>query len=263
MLTVISPAKTLDYESPLPVGLSPTRPDFLADSAELIDILREYSPSQVASLMSLSDKLAALNVARFQSWQPDYAEPDARPALFAFKGDVYTGLDVERLLATDLDRAQQHLRILSGLYGLLRPLDLMLPYRLEMGTELVNSRGKQLYDFWGDRITLALNQALAEQGDEVLINLASNEYFRAVQTKKLKASIFTPQFKDEKNGQFKMISFFAKKARGLMARFAIENRVRSTRALRAFNAEGYALAPAASTPARLVFRRLSTTPASK
>lgn len=255
MLTVISPAKTLDYESPLPVGLAPTRPDFLADSAELIDILREYSPSQVASLMSLSDKLAALNVARFQSWQPDYAEPDARPALFAFKGDVYTGLDVERLLATDLDRAQQHLRILSGLYGLLRPLDLMLPYRLEMGTELVNSRGKQLYDFWGDRITLALNQALAEQGDEVLINLASNEYFRAVQTKKLKASIFTPQFKDEKNGQFKMISFFAKKARGRMAAWLLQNDVRKPEDLRDFAVDGYQFNNALSSGQTLVFTR--------
>lgn len=255
MLTVISPAKTLDYESPLPVGLAPTRPDFLADSAELIDILREYSPSQVASLMSLSDKLAALNVARFQSWQPDYAEPDARPALFAFKGDVYTGLDVERLLATELDRAQQHLRILSGLYGLLRPLDLMLPYRLEMGTELVNSRGKQLYEFWGDRITLALNQALAEQGDEVLINLASNEYFRAVQTKKLNASIFTPQFKDEKNGQFKMISFFAKKARGRMAAWLLQNDVRKPEDLRDFAVDGYQFNNALSSGQTLVFTR--------
>ena len=255
MLTVISPAKTLDYESPLPVGLAPTRPDFLADSAELIDILRGYSPSQVASLMSLSDKLAALNVARFQSWQPDYAEPDARPALFAFKGDVYTGLDVERLLATELDRAQQHLRILSGLYGLLRPLDLMLPYRLEMGTELVNSRGKQLYEFWGDRITLALNQALAEQGDEVLINLASNEYFRAVQTKKLKASIFTPQFKDEKNGQFKMISFFAKKARGRMAAWLLQNDVRKPEDLRDFAVDGYQFNNALSSGQTLVFTR--------
>ena len=255
MLTVISPAKTLDYESPLPVGLAPTRPDFLTDSAELIDILREYSPSQVASLMSLSDKLAALNVARFQSWQPDYAEPDARPALFAFKGDVYTGLDVERLLATELDRAQQHLRILSGLYGLLRPLDLMLPYRLEMGTELVNSRGKQLYEFWGDRITLALNQALAEQGDEVLINLASNEYFRAVQTKKLKASIFTPQFKDEKNGQFKMISFFAKKARGRMAAWLLQNDVHKPEDLRDFAVDGYQFNNALSSGQTLVFTR--------
>lgn len=255
MLTVISPAKTLDYESPLPVGLAPTRPDFLTDSAELIDILREYSPSQVALLMSLSDKLAALNVARFQSWQPDYAEPDARPALFAFKGDVYTGLDVERLLATDLDRAQQHLRILSGLYGLLRPLDLMLPYRLEMGTELVNSRGKQLYEFWGDRITLALNQALAEQGDEVLINLASNEYFRAVQTKNLKASIFTPQFKDEKNGQFKMISFFAKKARGRMAAWLLQNDVRKPEDLRDFAVDGYQFNNALSSGQTLVFTR--------
>ncbi len=255
MLTVISPAKTLDYESPLPLGLVPTRPDFLADSACLIDILREYTPPQVASLMSLSDKLAALNVARFQSWQPDFAEPDARPALFAFKGDVYTGIEVERLQANDLARAQKHLRILSGLYGLLRPLDLMLPYRLEMGTELVNPRGKHLYDFWGDSITQALNAALAEQGDGILINLASNEYFRAVQPKKLNAVIYTPQFKDEKNGQFKMISFFAKKARGRMAAWLLQNDISQPDDLRDFDVDGYQFNSALSSGQTLVFTR--------
>lgn len=255
MLTVISPAKTLDYESPLPSGLAMTRPDFLADSASLIDILREYTPAQVASLMSLSDKLAALNVARFQCWQPNYCEPDARPALFAFKGDVYTGIEVERLQEADLARAQKHLRILSGLYGLLRPLDLMLPYRLEMGTELVNPRGKHLYDFWGDSITLALNAALAEQGDDVLINLASNEYFRAVQPKKLEAKIYTPQFKDEKNGQFKMISFFAKKARGRMAAWMLQNDICHPDDLRNFNVDGYQFNNALSSGQTLVFTR--------
>ena len=255
MLTVISPAKTLDYESPLPAHLCPTRPDFLADSASLIDILREYTPAQVASLMSLSDKLAALNVARFQCWQPDYREPDARPALFAFKGDVYTGIEVERLQAADLERAQKHLRILSGLYGLLRPLDLMLPYRLEMGTELANPRGRHLYDFWGDSITLALNAALAEQGDDVLINLASNEYFRAVQPKKLNATIYTPQFKDEKSGQFKMISFFAKKARGRMAAWVLQNDIRHPDDLRYFDVDGYQFNNTLSAGQTLVFTR--------
>lgn len=255
MLTVISPAKTLDYESPLPEGLALTRPDFLADSACLMDILREYTPAQVASLMSLSDKLAALNVARFQSWQSEYSEPDARPALFAFKGDVYTGIEVERFEAADLARAQKHLRILSGLYGLLRPFDLMLPYRLEMGTELVNPRGKHLYDFWGDSITLALNEALAEQGDDMLINLASNEYFRAVQPKKLNATIITPQFKDEKNGQFKMISFFAKKARGRMAAWLLKNDISHLDDLRDFDVDGYTFNKALSTGQTLVFTR--------
>ena len=255
MLTVISPAKTLDYDSPLPSDLAMTRPDFLADSAALIDILRELTPAQVASLMSLSDKLAALNVARFQSWQPDYHEPDARPALFAFKGDVYTGIEVERFKAADLQRAQQHLRILSGLYGLLRPLDLMLPYRLEMGTELTNPRGKHLYDYWGDSITQALNAALAEQGDDVLINLASNEYFRAVQPKKLNATIYTPQFKDEKSGQFKMISFFAKKARGRMAAWLLQNDIRHPDDLRYFDVDGYQFNSALSAGQTLVFTR--------
>lgn len=255
MLTVISPAKTLDYESPLPVDLATSRPDFLSDSAELVAVLRDYTPAQVATLMSLSDKLAALNVARFQTWQQEFSEPEARPALFAFKGDVYTGLDVTRLSAAELVRAQQHLRILSGLYGLLRPLDLMLPYRLEMGTELPNPRGRQLYDFWGERITQALNAALAEQGDDVLINLASNEYFRSVQPKKLNATIYTPQFKDEKNGQYKMISFFAKKARGRMAAWLLQNDVRQPNDLREFDVDGYAFNSALSSGQTLVFTR--------
>lgn len=255
MLTVISPAKTLDYESPLPADLATSRPDFLSESAELVAVLREYTPAQVATLMSLSDKLAALNVARFQTWQQVFSEPEARPALFAFKGDVYTGLDVTRLSAAELARAQQHLRILSGLYGLLRPLDLMLPYRLEMGTELLNSRGKHLYDFWGERITQALNAALAEQGDDVLINLASNEYFRSVQPKKLNATIYTPQFKDEKNGQYKMISFFAKKARGRMAAWLLQNDVRQPNDLREFDVDGYAFNSALSSGHTLVFTR--------
>lgn len=240
MLIVVSPAKTLDYESPLPAALPPlTRPDFLADSAELIAILRQKTPAEIATLMSLSDKLAALNVARYQGWQPDYDQPDARPAVFAFKGDVYTGLEVEGFSAADLERAQSHLRILSGLYGLLRPLDLMLPYRLEMGTDLPNGRGRHLYDFWGDRITEALQAALAAQGDEVLVNLASNEYFRSVNAKKLQARVITPQFRDEKNGQYKMISFFAKKARGRMSAWLLQNRIERVEDLRGYEVDGY------------------------
>jgi len=255
MLIVVSPAKTLDYESPLPAGLAPTRPDFLADSEELIRGLAALTPAEVASLMSLSDKLAALNVARYQTWHADYDQPEARPALFAFKGDVYTGLEVGRFSLADLERAQSHLRILSGLYGLLRPLDLMLPYRLEMGTGLASTRGKDLYAFWGDRLTEALNAALAEQGDDVLVNLASNEYFRAVNPKKLQGRIITPHFRDEKNGQFKIISFFAKKARGRMAAWLLQNRVATPDDIRAFDVDGYAFNASLSRGDDLVFTR--------
>lgn len=259
MLIVVSPAKTLDYESPLPAGLKVTRPDFLADSAELIDILREYTPAEIASLMSLSDKLAALNVARYQTWGPDYAAPEARPAVFAFKGDVYTGLQVERFSSADLAQAQGHLRILSGLYGLLRPLDLMLPYRLEMGTELTNARGRNLYAFWGDQITEALNAALAEQGDDILINLASSEYFRSVNPRRLQGRIITPQFRDEKNGQYKIISFFAKKARGRMAAWLLQNRIATPDDIRAYDVDGYAFNPALSKGDDMVFTRAEQT----
>ncbi len=256
MLIVVSPAKTLDYESPLPPGLVPTRPDFLADSAELIAILADFTPAEIASLMSLSDKLAALNVARYQTWHPDYAEPEARPAVFAFKGDVYTGIEIGRFGSADLAQAQKHLRILSGLYGLLRPLDLMLPYRLEMGTELVNARGRNLYAFWGDLITEALNAALAEQGDDVLVNLASGEYFRSVNTRKLQGRIITPQFRDEKHGQFKIISFFAKKARGRMAAWLLQNRIAHPDDIRGYDVDGYTFNAALSRGDDMVFTRL-------
>lgn len=255
MLIVVSPAKTLDYESALPAGLAVTRPDFLADSSELIGILADYTPAELASLMSLSDKLAALNVARYQTWTPSLPEPAARPAVFAFKGDVYTGLEIERFSHEELARAQSHLRILSGLYGLLRPLDLMLPYRLEMGTELANARGRSLYAFWGDRITEALNAALAAQGDDVLINLASNEYFKAVNARKLQGRIITPQFRDEKNGQYKVISFFAKKARGRMAAWLLQNRVATADDIRAYDVDGYTFNAALSRGDDLVFTR--------
>lgn len=255
MLLVISPAKTLDYTSALPADLPVTRPDFLASSAELVTVLRERTPANIATLMSLSDKLAALNVARFQAWHADYDQPEARPAIHAFKGDVYTGLEVERFSPDDLDQAQRHLRILSGLYGLLRPLDLMLPYRLEMGTELANPRGRHLYDFWGDTLTLALNDALAAQGDDVLVNLASNEYFKAVRPKALKARVITPQFRDGKHGQFKMISFYAKKARGRMAAWILQQRVSRPEELQAYTVDGYAYTPDLSAPDSPVFTR--------
>lgn len=237
MLMIISPAKTLDYESPLATETH-TQPDFLDDACELIDQLKELEPHQVSNLMSISDKLGQLNAERFQSWHKPFTPDNARQAVLAFKGDVYTGLDAESFSSEDFSFAQKHLRILSGLYGLLKPLDLMQPYRLEMGTRFENTRGKDLYAFWGSKITDALNQLLASD-DKVLVNLASNEYFKSVQKKHLDARLVTPQFKDWKNGQYKMISFYAKKARGLMCRYAIQNRITQADDLKGFNLDGY------------------------
>lgn len=237
MLMIISPAKTLDYESPLATETH-TQPDFLDDACELIDQLKELEPHQVSNLMSISDKLGQLNAERFQSWHTPFTPDNARQAVLAFKGDVYTGLDAESFSNEDFSFAQKHLRILSGLYGLLKPLDLMQPYRLEMGTRFENTRGKDLYAFWGSKITEALNQLLASD-DKVLVNLASNEYFKSVQKKHLDARLVTPQFKDWKNGQYKMISFYAKKARGLMCRYAIQNRITQADDLKGFNLDGY------------------------
>ncbi|WP_278800909.1 MULTISPECIES: peroxide stress protein YaaA [Marinobacter] len=237
MLMIISPAKTLDYESPLATETH-TQPDFLDDACELIDQLKELEPHQVSNLMSISDKLGQLNAERFQTWHTPFTPDNARQAVLAFKGDVYTGLDAESFSSGDFSFAQKHLRILSGLYGLLKPLDLMQPYRLEMGTRFENTRGKDLYAFWGSKITDALNQLLASD-DKVLVNLASNEYFKSVQKKHLDARLVTPQFKDWKNGQYKMISFYAKKARGLMCRYAIQNRITQADDLKGFNLDGY------------------------
>ncbi len=237
MLMIISPAKTLDYESPLATETH-TQPDFLDDACELIDQLKELEPHQVSNLMSISDKLGQLNAERFQSWHTPFTPDNARQAVLAFKGDVYTGLDAESFSEEDFSFAQKHLRILSGLYGLLKPLDLIQPYRLEMGTRFENTRGKDLYAFWGSKITDALNQLLASD-DKVLVNLASNEYFKSVQKKHLDARLVTPQFKDWKNGQYKMISFYAKKARGLMCRYAIQNRITQADDLKGFNLDGY------------------------
>lgn len=237
MLIVISPAKTLDFEA-APVTQKHSQPEMLEQSQLLIDDLRKLSAADIASLMKLSDKLAGLNMARFQEWQPPFNLDNAKQAVLAFKGDVYTGLDADTLDEAGFDFAQQHLRILSGLYGVLKPLDLMQAYRLEMGTRFSNVRGKDLYQFWGSRIREKLQ---AEQGlaDGILINLASNEYFKAVEAKKLDARIITPQFKDWKNGQYKMISFYAKKARGLMSRYIIDNRISDPDQIKRFDYEGY------------------------
>lgn len=254
MLMVISPAKTLDYTSALATKAF-TQPRFLEQSSQLIEVLRQLSPNELAELMKLSDKLAGLNVARFTEWQPDFTLENARQAILAFKGDVYTGLDAQTLSNADFEYAQQHLRILSGLYGVLRPLDLMQPYRLEMGTKLDNARGKNLYEFWGSRITDSLNTCLAENKATVLLNLASNEYFKAVQPKQINATLINVDFKDLKNGQYKIISFYAKKARGIMARYVIQHKIDSVDALKDFSEQGYYYSAEQSKPEHLVFLR--------
>lgn len=254
MLMVISPAKTLDFETP-PVTKRYTQPQFLDHSQELISQLRDLRPAQIGELMHLSDKLSGLNAARFGSWNPAFTPKNAKPALLAFKGDVYTGLDADTLSEADLDYAQKHLRMLSGLYGLLRPLDLMQPYRLEMGTKLANARGKDLYAFWGNRISEWLNEALKEQGDDVLLNLASNEYFSAVKRPALNARVIETEFRDQKNGQYKIISFYAKKARGMMSRFVISERISKPQDLAQFDAHGYRYDKALSSPDKLIFLR--------
>ena len=254
MLMVISPAKTLDYETP-PATTRYTQPEHLDHAQDLIAQLRDFSPAQIAELMHLSDKLAGLNAARFGSWTPTFTPHNAKQALLAFKGDVYTGLNAEDFDEDDFDFAQQHLRMLSGLYGVLRPLDLMQPYRLEMGTKLANPRGKDLYAFWGERISGWLNDALAAQGDQVLLNLASTEYFAAVKRKALQARIIDTEFRDLKNGQYKIISFYAKKARGLMARYVIKERLNSPAGLTDFAYQGYRYSPQHSQADKLVFLR--------
>ncbi len=254
MLIVISPAKTLDYETPATTA-SNTLPDYLEDSAELITQLRTLSPPEVSSLMGISAKLGDLNFGRFLNWQPDFTPENAKQALLAFKGDVYTGLDAESLSEDALLWAQHHLRILSGLYGLLRPLDLMQPYRLEMGTKFTNSRGKNLYEFWGHKITDGLNQVIKNENTDLLINLASNEYFKSVKPGKLNADIITPVFKDWKNGKYKIISFYAKKARGFMSRYMIENKIEDPEKIKQFDVGGYAYQPAMSSAREWVFTR--------
>ena len=254
MLILISPAKTLDYQSPLATTRY-TQPELLEYSQELISIARQLTAPQIGKLMSISDKLADLNATRFHDWHPDFTPQNARQAILAFKGDVYTGLQAETLTEDDFDFAQRHLRMLSGLYGVLRPLDLMMPYRLEMGIKLENPKGKDLYSFWGDKITQKLNEALEQQGDDVVVNLASDEYFKAVKPAKLHGALIKPVFLDEKNGKYKVISFYAKKARGLMSRFIIKNRLTRSEQLVDFNLEGYAFDEAASQGNELVFKR--------
>ena len=254
MLTVLSPAKTLDYET-APITQSATLPRFMDQSALLVEDARGLDPDGIRALMGVSEQIAHLNHERFMNWQSESNSDNAKQAVLAFKGDVYTGLQAETLSEDDLDFAQTRLRILSGLYGLLRPLDLMQPYRLEMGLKFANQRGKNLYEFWGEQLTDTLNADLVSAKTDVLINLASNEYFKAIKPKLLNADIITPQFKDLKNGQYKMISFFAKKARGVMARYIIDNRITEPEALKSFSEAGYYYSDAQSQGDQWIFLR--------
>jgi len=257
MLIVISPAKTLDLDTPAGTEKF-TQPDFIKHSAELVATLRTLSPTQIGSLMQISEPLAQLNTARYTAWSPKFTTANAKQAVLTFNGDVYEGLDAASLSAKQLDYTQAHLRILSGLYGLLRPLDLMQAYRLEMGTRLPNPRGRNLYAFWGGLVTEALNTVVAERKSEALINLASEEYFKVVKPAQLNAPVITPVFEDWKNGKYKVISFYAKRARGLMARFAAQKGITRPAKLKTFNLEGYAFEESGSSESNWLFRRRLT-----
>jgi cytoplasmic iron level regulating protein YaaA (DUF328/UPF0246 family) len=261
MITVISPAKTLDFELPGTTRKS-SQPEFLQRSGELVEDARAMSPEDIRALMGVSDNIAQLNHRRFMNWRAPFDLDNAKQAIFAFQGDVYTGLEADTLSFKQLNYAQKHLRILSGLYGLLRPLDLMQPYRLEMGLKFANSGGANLYQFWGDQISESLNAQLKKLKQDVLVNLASNEYFKAVRSKNLNAEVITPIFKDLKSGKYKVISFYAKRARGEMARYIIENEIEAPEGLRKFKNGGYKYNKAESTARELVFTR-DTPPSSK
>ncbi|MFT6343486.1 MAG: cytoplasmic iron level regulating protein YaaA (DUF328/UPF0246 family) [Paraglaciecola sp.] len=254
MLVVISPAKNLDYDTPA-VTKTFTQPEMLDDSQALIEQCQTLTPAKIGSLMKISDKLAGLNADRYAGWHTPFDTNNAKQALLAFNGDVYTGLNASSFSQDDFDYAQQHLRILSGLYGVLRPLDLMQAYRLEMGTKLDIGDNKNLYQFWGERISNKLNEAINIQGDNVLVNLASNEYFKAVKPKSINAEIYTPVFQDCKNGQYKVISFYAKKARGMMARYILKNQLTEVSQLQKFDTAGYQFSPQKSKGNELVFTR--------
>lgn len=238
MLMIISPAKTLDFTTPAGISTH-SMPRFLSQAQVLIDTARQLSPADISTLMKISDKLGLLNYERFHDWCTPFTAENAKQAILAFKGDVYSGLAADNMSEEDLLWANEHLAILSGLYGLLRPLDLMQAYRLEMGSKLANPVGNNLYEFWGEQVTEAINEQLAADASPVLVNLASNEYYKVLQPKSIAANIITPIFKDEKNGQYKIISFYAKKARGLMARWVIDNRISDPKELVNFDIGGY------------------------
>lgn len=254
MLTVISPAKTLDFDTK-PTTRRATQPEFLERSAQLVEQARGMSPADIQTLMGVSENIANLNHKRFMDWGLPFSLDNAKQSVLAFKGDVYTGLEAETMNSEQLKFAQKHLRILSGLYGLLRPLDLMQPYRLEMGLKFANSQGKNLYDFWGDTISETLGRHIASSGSPVLVNLASNEYFKSVKPRALDADVITPVFKDLKGGKYRVISFFAKKARGQMARYIIDHALNEPEGLKKFRKDGYRYNKAESSARELVFTR--------
>lgn len=252
MKMIISPAKTLDFESQIP-SIQTTQPTFLKESRIINAVIKQKSPADLAKLMSISDKLAALNWQRNKSWKTPFTNDNARPAIFAFSGEVYLGLNIKTLPIEMLPTVQDRLRILSGMYGILKPLDLMQPYRLEMGTAIAIDDAKNLYDFWKEKLTIALNKELKK--GELLINLASQEYFSALDVKALKATVITPEFKDYKDGNLKMISFFAKKARGLMVRYIIDTGAETVDDLKGFDYEGYLFDSNLSQGNKLVYTR--------
>lgn len=254
MLAVISPAKTLDFECQLP-SHRPTKPKHVGEASALITTLKKKTRPQLQELMKLSEKLADLNYERYRSWTPEASDDNARAALFAFRGDVYTGFELDEYSPDDLNYAQGHLRILSGLYGLLRPLDLIQPYRLEMGTSLKTTKGSNLYDFWGSQITVDLKAAIKKSESKILVNLASNEYFSAIDPDQLDAEVITPQFKQLKNGVYKFLSFYGKKARGMMSDFMIREQINSPEGLKDFSREGYSFNASLSEGNNWVFTR--------
>lgn len=254
MLIVISPAKTLDFET-APITKNHTQAGFLKESRQLVSQLKKLTPAEVSSLMKISDKLGVLNFLRFNEWKTPFTLNNAKQALLAFKGDVYTGIDVESFNSQDLRFAQKHLRILSGLYGVLKPLDLIQAYRLEMGTHFESKNGKDLYEFWNTKLTDKINQDLKASKSKTLINLASNEYFRSLQADAINAEIIVPVFRDFKNGRYKIISIFAKKARGLMSAYIIKNKIKSPEELKAFNVDGYKFYKSESYGKNWVFQR--------
>lgn len=254
MLMVVSPAKALDESTSVQTDLH-TKGAFLTEAAQLIDELKGVGPVEIGQMMHISEKLSELNYERFQDWTMPFPKDKAKQAAWLFKGDVYQGLDAYSLDDKGIEYIQNHLAILSGLYGLLKPCDDMLPYRLEMGTKFANKKGKDLYTFWGSQITKQINKLLAEQQSKTLVNLASNEYFKSVKKKELNGRIITPIFKDWKNGQYKIISFYAKKARGLMARYAADNQIENAEDLKYFDTDGYKFNPEISSETDWVFTR--------
>lgn len=253
MIILISPAKTLDFETPDVKNLKVSQPRFLEKSQDLIDILKSFKTHDIQNLMGVSEKIGDLNKERFNTWETPFTKDNAKSALFAFKGDVYVGLDSETMTKSNLSFAQKHLRLLSGLYGVLKPLDLIQAYRLEMGTKLKNKEGKNLYEFWGNQITDSINKELKK--DDLIVNLASQEYFKSIKKKELNGQLISPEFKDWKNGQYKIISFFAKKARGMMARYLIDHEIKNLEDLKKFNVSGYSFSEEFSKEDQPVFIR--------